>query len=287
VLSTLLDPRDWTSALYLVLAAVLFIAMPLYVYRLHRHATQLASVIDSIAEGDPDIRQILDLFENRTSVRWQSTTVEDVETLGPDTHEGIEVLAQSRTMDLRGWRPEAAPGRRGSVVIYDRATLRFADDYRGDGTVAFTRLLPIKASAIRQPADQPQGRIRRLKDGCDGEPALRCRAPHQIVFDLGHVPRGERVTVQLMTVAEFPEGLVGHMPFHVTHRIELLNAWMLFPENHPYTSFQLVQYPEDGSSAPVQMNPRYTIDHPYGSLIGWSVIRPAEGQVYECRWKTD
>ena len=32
------------------------------------------------------------------------------------------------------------------------------------------------------------------------------------------------------------------------------------------------------------MTPRYTIDHPYGQLIGWSVINPAKGQVYECRW---
>jgi predicted acylesterase/phospholipase RssA len=287
VFSTLLDPKDWTSYLYLALAVLLFIALPTSVYRLHRHATRLASVIDSIAEGDPDIRQILDLFENRTSVRWQDSAVEDVAALGPDTQDGIEVLSQSRTVDLRSWRPEAPPGRRGSVAIYDRATLRFADDYKGDGTVAFTRLLPIRASVLRQPAEQPQGRIRRLTTECDGESQLRCRAPHQIVFDLGHVPRGERITLQLLTVAEFPEGLIGHMPFHVTHQIELLNAWMLFPENHPYTSFQLVQYPEDGSSAPVQMNPRYTIDHPYGSLIGWSVIRPTQGLVYECRWKTD
>jgi hypothetical protein len=28
----------------------------------------------------------------------------------------------------------------------------------------------------------------------------------------------------------------------------------------------------------------YTIDHPYGRLIGWSVIMPRLGSVYECRW---
>jgi hypothetical protein len=32
---------------------------------------------------------------------------------------------------------------------------------------------------------------------------------------------------------------------------------------------------------------RYTIDHPYGSLIGWSVITPDPQTVYECRWTTD
>jgi hypothetical protein len=32
---------------------------------------------------------------------------------------------------------------------------------------------------------------------------------------------------------------------------------------------------------------RYTIDHPYGRLIGWSVITPRQGTVYECRWTGD
>jgi hypothetical protein len=29
------------------------------------------------------------------------------------------------------------------------------------------------------------------------------------------------------------------------------------------------------------------IDHPYGSMIGWSVINPESNSVYECRWTTD
>jgi len=32
------------------------------------------------------------------------------------------------------------------------------------------------------------------------------------------------------------------------------------------------------------MTPRYTIDHPYGALIGWSLINPQVRTVYECRW---
>jgi hypothetical protein len=35
------------------------------------------------------------------------------------------------------------------------------------------------------------------------------------------------------------------------------------------------------------MEARFTIDHPYGSLIGWSVINPEVDAVYECRWTTD
>jgi hypothetical protein len=35
------------------------------------------------------------------------------------------------------------------------------------------------------------------------------------------------------------------------------------------------------------MQARFTIDHPYGSLIGWSVINPERDHVYECRWTTE
>jgi hypothetical protein len=29
---------------------------------------------------------------------------------------------------------------------------------------------------------------------------------------------------------------------------------------------------------------RFTIDHPSGRLIGWSVVNPEPDTVYECRW---
>ena len=43
-------------------SCALVVCGPVYVYRLRKH-TELPSMIDSIAMGDPDIRQILDLVE--------------------------------------------------------------------------------------------------------------------------------------------------------------------------------------------------------------------------------
>jgi hypothetical protein len=48
-----------------------------------------------------------------------------------------------------------------------------------------------------------------------------------------------------------------------------------------------VHYPASRNSPPELMQSRYTIDHPYGSLIGWSVINPESNSVYECRWTTE
>ena len=69
---------------------------------------------------------------------------------------------------------------------------------------------------------------------------------------------------------------------------DLLTVWMLFPENHPYRTYQLGRYSRDTPDAvPEPMQPRYEISHPYGQLIGWSVITPRADTVYECRWSVE
>ena len=48
-----------------------------------------------------------------------------------------------------------------------------------------------------------------------------------------------------------------------------------------------MSYPVDRSDPATIMNERYAIDHPYGSLIGWSVVNPEEDRDYQCRWTTE
>ena len=79
----------------------------------------------------------------------------------------------------------------------------------------------------------------------------------------------------------------GRMPFHLDHPTDLITVWMLFPEDHPYRSYRLLRHPAGNTGAEEPLEARYTIDHPYGTLIGWSVIMPEPGTVYECRWTGD
>ena len=73
-------------------------------------------------------------------------------------------------------------------------------------------------------------------------------------------------------------------PIVIRMQTDLLNVWMLFPEDRPHTNFSLIRYPIDRVSPPEVMDVRYTVNHPYGLLIGWSVMTPKIGTVYECRW---
>ncbi|MBT3211515.1 MAG: hypothetical protein HN345_05840, partial [Planctomycetaceae bacterium] len=285
VWSTLFDFKDWPSYVFVAIAFVLFVCGPVYIYRLRKHTELLTTMIDSIALGDPDIRQILDLVEGTATQDWEVAPLGDL--VGPASPQlkGVEILSQSRIFDLRQFDPNGADeSARGTVTAWDRIVVRFNEDYAGDRRVVFTGIFPMNVTEIRQPSNQPQGDFRRVVRGEGDEELGPMHAQHEVIFDLSSVPIGERVTLQAMTTATVPVTMTGHLPFFVNKRTELLTSWLLFPEDMPYSTYRLVRYPADKSSPPIPMDPRFAIDHPFGSLIGWSVITPKEGMVYECRW---
>lgn len=289
VWSTLLNWQDWPSYVYVAILLVLFACVPAYVVSLRRHAEMLTSVINSIAQGDPDIKQILDLVEGKTAVDWPVVEVGELSEPVEVDMKGVDVLSQSRIFDLRKFNPVAFDDNsRGYVMFYDRVVLRFNEDYRGDKKVAFNSVFPLRAVEVQQPVNQPQGSFNRIKsvDSTAVQSKSGMQIRHQTIFDLSDFAIGQRITLQAVSRVELPASMSGHFPFYVNKKTELLTSWLLFPEDHPYTSYQLVRYPADQSTPPTTMDPRFAIDHPYGNLIGWSVITPKEGMIYECRWTT-
>ena len=173
--------------------------------------------------------------------------------------------------------------RRGHVYVRDRITLKLLESYDHDGP--FTFQIPSRAQHIefRQPNDGLKGMITRVAQPADvhGEK----RTLYEFAYDFSQLPPEDPVTLEIEAIAEFPKTV--RAPF-VTHtKTDLISVWMLFPEDRPYRSYDLVSYPADRSEAPNPMENRYQIDHPYGSFIGWSVVNPEEDYVYECRWSTE
>ncbi len=274
VWSTLLDVRDWPTWIYAVLAAVLFIWLPLRMYRVHRHAQLLSGVIDSIAKGDPEIRLVLDLVDGDPSPGWDPIPV----TEAPNSNEttdftGVDVLAFTRIIDLRG-------GLNDRASIRDRVLLRFTDTTAAHRHLVFHSLLPAASVAFRQPPTQPPISITKV-GGTAADPHL------EIHLDLPGVPVGQTVPLEMSASIKADFLARKKMSFPLRYPTDLVTIWMLFPENHRYRGYTLVRYPEGVPEAAEPMVPRYTIDHPFGALIGWSVIKPTPGMVYECRWTSE
>jgi hypothetical protein len=285
VWSTLLDWKDWPSYLYAALGLLLFVVLPVHVYRLHRHAAMLTSMIDSIAEGDPDIRLVLDLVEADPLGSWQKIEVADAPTATSDDFAGLEVLAHSRITDLRtAWSGGLRPDLGGQVRFRERVVLRVNDEARRTRGVVFRTVLPVQEVEYRQPKDATPMRVRRVHGrDATGAPDLR----YEIHVDLSRAPIGQPVSLELAAIVRFASLPAGRMPMVMQFDADLLTVWMLFPDDHPYKRYQLVTYPRGAEAAAEPLTSRYTIDHPYGRLIGWSVITPRQGTVYECRWTGD
>jgi len=285
VWSTLLDWQDWPSYLYLALGFLLLVALPVHVYRLHRHAQMLTSMIDSIAEGDPDIRLVLDLVEADPLDSWQKLEVVDATETTADDYEGLEVLAYSQITDLRtAWSGGLRPDLGGQVHFRERAVLRVTDEARRKRGVVFRTMLPVQDIEYRQPKDGAPMRVRRVRGG---EPGGGPDLHYEIHVDLSRAPVGQPVPFELAAVVRFASLPAGRMPMVMQFDADLLTVWIRFPDDHPYKWYQLVTYPRGDAAATEPLTSRYTIDHPYGRLIGWSVITPREGTVYECRWTGD
>jgi len=284
VWTTLLDWRDWPSYVYVAIAFVLLFYLPFQVYNLYQRAQTQAAIIESIASGDPDIRQILKLANSNPTSDWLSEEIQEISEPTHLNYEGVEVLTHSRIYDLRWWRPDKSlANRHGLVYVRDRITLKLLDSYSGDGRITFAFPSKVENVEFRYPNDQLGGLIRRVTRPVEVQGEKRTL--YELEYDLSQVPPEEPVTIEAEALLNFPEA--ARTQFVTALKTDLISVWILFAPERPYQTYSLVSYPVDRSVPPKVMNVRYTIDHPYGSLIGWSVVNPKIDYVYECRWKME
>jgi hypothetical protein len=276
---------DWPSYLYIALACLVFLYLPYQVYQLYRRTQVQAAVIDSIASGDPDIQQVLGLLAADPTANWVSDKITEKEKAAEVDYTGFEMLTRSRFIDLRRWREsEARAERRGNVFIRERMTIRLLESSKGNPRVTLRYPVRTRDLEIRVTTPTIPRTISHVQSPFNyhGQP----RNLYEVDFDLSHVPIFEPVSLELEFRAPFPV-VNGRVDFETYAKTDLAAVWILFPAENPYHHYSLVHYPADHRSPPQLMQARFTIDHPYGSLIGWSVVNPESNSIYECRWTTE
>jgi predicted acylesterase/phospholipase RssA len=285
VWSTLLSVRDWPSYLYIALAAIVFLYLPYEVYRLYCRSQVQATIIESIASGDPDIRQVLSLLAADPTANWVSDKIVEKTEPAKVDYSGWEVLTRSRFIDLRRWRESGASRElSGNTFLCERLTIKLLETSKGSRRI--TLLYPIRFHdlQIRVPDSTIPRTIWHVSSPFDfhGER----RDLYEVELDLSRFPILEPVSLEIELFVPFPVGN-GRIDFETYVKTDLASLWILFPPDRPYRHYSLVHYPAHRRSAPELMQARFTIDHPYGSLIGWSVVNPETDAVYECRWTTE
>ena len=280
----MLDQRDWTSYVYVALL-IIAILIPIRIYDLYRESMIQATVIESIASGDPDIRRILGIVNIDPTADFEGIPVSERKEASTYDYKNMEVLSHNRIIDLRHWDPSASTDeRRGRIYVSDRLTVRFNEDYEGDKVFILRVPVFTKNIEFRQRDTQVTGTISRIAEPMEyfGE----MRTLFEVQYDLSSLGPAESVDLHLEMAAPL-EVETRTARFTTELKTDLVSVWMLFPSDRPYRTYNLVQYPANKSEAPEIVDARYSIDHPYGSLIGWSVVNPEMESVYECRWTHD
>jgi hypothetical protein len=267
-----------------VIALILVFYLPLQVYQLYRKSQIQANIIKSIASGEPDIRRILELGTSDPTADWVGEEIGEKPERTEVSYEGVEIISHSRIYDLRHWDPDAESlDRQGHVYVRDRIELKLLESYEGDRHVIFSVPNRMENVEFRQPDEGIRGVISRVAEPTD-ELGLS-RTIYEFEYDLSQALPEEPVTIEVELIGNVPKTVKA--PF-VTHaKTGLISVWLLFPPDRPYRTYNLVSYPVDRSAAPRSMTKRFNIDHPFGFLIGWSVVNPEQDVFYECQWTAD
>lgn len=283
--STMLDFRDWPTYIYVPLLILLFGVLPWRAWNFYSESQTLASIVTAIEQGDPDIKKVLDVVAEDPVNNWQPAEIKSVEATSDSNQEGLIFLTRSRIEDRRHFRPD---GRSSEPAVYlrERFTIRKSEDYEGNNHIVLTYPLPAEIE-LRSGPSRYHPEIRRTDEVVTVLGTKRYL--YEFEYDISEVPPGG-------TVALEAEGLLRHGQikstefgqnrsiFRTETPIEVISVWLLFPNDRPYENYSLVLRSPDGSKPPHLVETRYTIDHPYGSLIGWSLANPEIGGLYDCRW---
>ena len=283
--STVLDYRDWPTYVFIPLLILILIVLPWRAWTFYRDSQTLDTIVRAIEQGDPDIKKVLDIVADDPIDDWVPSEVAKAEAVTTATHDGLTFLTRSRIEDRRHYRP-GAEATQPAVYLRERYTVRKSEDYSGDGRVVLTYPLPANVE-LRGGPSELKPVIRRTAETVSFLGAKRFL--YEFEYDISDVPPGG-------SVALVAEGLIRHGQtsatefgqdrsiFRASMPIEVVSVWLLFPSDRPYENYSLTLRSPDESKPPRMVETRYTIDHPYGSLIGWSLVNPEVGGVYECRW---
>ena len=281
VWSTLLDLRDWPTYVYIPLLFLLLVVLPVQMYLFRRQANTNAMIVEAITHGSPDFRKILELVQHSTTPAWTPLPVKEVSKASPKLdYSGFDFISDTSIVDLRDWRSKT----RDEAHYYRRVRIRKRASE--DHIVLQYPRLPFDRIDFHAGPEKLKPVVRRVPPE-----AGEGRTTWELEFDLSSVRAGGATDIEIeATVYNFEarkgkrENWLRYSPPAPT---EQASVWVLFPESRPYKDYHLTRYATADPSKSQEIETQYTIDHPYGSIIAWSIVNALPGYVYECEWTTE
>jgi hypothetical protein len=234
-------------------------------------------VVGAIANSSPEFRKILDLVQRNPAAAWTPQPIEDRPEPTAVNYKGFEFLSDAFIVDMRDWRAKTND----VAHFYRRTRVR---KLAQDDQLIIKIIRPFDRIDFHCGPEELKPVVRRVLPRPGGRDTT-----WELVFDLSSIPKDRVVDLEIEAtvhdiMAKKGEG-ENWMRYRTTFATAEASIWMIFPVNRPYTHYSLIRYPEANPSSFQPVDTSYKIDHPYGSIVAWSIINPEQGYFYECEWE--
>jgi hypothetical protein len=285
--STLLDPRDWVSYVYVPIILPIIVLLPYVALTWYEHTHRLNQLVESYSQGTRDLETLNEILENKAA-DWTSEHAERVRNLDDVKLDGFGILQDSRIVDLRHWQPGASGKADPKSVALVHRRLKVVKQRENTGNNLFrVRLLPTSPKTeVRFPAQQLPARLRVCDVGSSVSGEEECR--WEASFDFQRVPPGE--FVDLVLEERSPGHYLQHGPggsslsFFVQAETAELTTWLLMPRGKEYRNFRIARH-EPGkpeTTEAVHVVTEYVAED--STIIAFKLLALKPGWEYEVSW---
>ena len=282
--SSLFDPLDWTSYVYLPVLLAILILLPRAGYRYYQKTKRTQLLVNWLYQGNKDMALIEQMLEQPAAI-WPPGSGAAAETRADFnnlTNPGFKVVQETRIVDLRLWDPADAAK---SMVQYFRGdrVLKETDENNaffvklmatGDAQVRFPPQ-PIKASLLKTP-DMP---------GPNGTKMCFWG----VTYDFSHVPEGHTKAISALvespgTSVERDTAGESHLGFEVITDTAELAMWILMPKDKTRNSYTVTRIVKEKQDRVEQVEPIQDFVSGDATIIGFQLASAKQGDRYEVSW---
>ena len=217
-------------------------------------------------------------MQRSTTPTWTPLPVQKVSQASPKLdYSGFDFVSDTAIVDLRDWRS----GTQDMAHYYRRVHIRKRASE--DRMVLQYPRLPFDQIDFHAGPEKLKPVVRRVPPE-----AGDTKTTWELEFDLSGVRPGGTIDIEIEAIIRDFEARKGKqenwLRYSPPATTEQASVWVLFPESRPYKNYRLIRYATTDPSKLEEIETQYRIDHPFGSIIAWSIVNAQVGYVYECEW---
>jgi hypothetical protein len=282
-----LDYRDWVSYIYVPIIVPLLILVPYFTYKAYRHSNNKNHLIDSLAQGSPDLDYMTQLLDGPKKP-WTGEPAEEIGEMDEPHLKGFRILQDSHILDLRKWSPANASKTSEEHFLYGYRRLKVWKLREETGNNLFRiRLLPTSPlTQVRFPSQELQPKLLVHHEEISATGATYCR--WEMSVNCEKVVPGDLVEIleEHLSPGDFvrDNGGSATLTFEPVATTAELTRWILMPVGREYKSHRLVRY-EKGKPEAMEVFKFATeylaTNH---SILAFKLLALDPGYVYELTW---